>query len=671
MKTHAQAKAAQPPSRAQTAPVGDALAHKTQHRDALINAGVQPRLQIGAVNSPLEREADAIAKRVTHMPAPIAGQASSEPRSQPPQATLIQTKVSTPTTATQASPQVESGLSSLNSGGAPLDTTTRAFFEPRFGQDFSQVRIHTGSNAARMNESLNAKAFTLGNDIAFAPNQYSANTSTGRDLLGHELAHVVQQRNMNGGVAQAKLIQCKAKNKKPDPTDEVIVFDEAAGITSQSDPEDLEHYFKHSLGVSSTQDLPEDFQRLIQIGRKKKEIVANNYAKLTNSPGLQRLKSENERALLLLALVSALNINPESSSLANNLASLIETVNPDYLPGIRTRLDTLFKDKDFQSFSTMQKTQVLEIFSFDIDAIYSIIFHQFQLNGKSILLDTDKDGNTLLHNLHLLATRPLGAGKKSLSTKFRKAGLTSKKLLSHIAVEAATPNNLTITQGSKGTCTAASMQYALARLHPAEYARIMQGLLSKGEVELRRGDEILKISPGSIEEDDNFMRSPSQRIFQAAMMDFSNKDHVYNNKTDKSTFPGERAYSGLDNMQIEYGLKALFGKYKRLGAATNLSSLDLRNSPPPIYASLKWGSGYHSVVIEKIENERVYFWNPQGRKIGSELQNPPRRVENSSESMAVSEFQQRAEVYYVFEWPKVDMPESDAAKRAKEALKIK
>jgi len=69
------------------------------------------------------------------------------------------------------------------------------------------VRIHTGANAAQMNESLNAKAFTLGNNIAFAPNQYSANTSTGRNLLGHELAHVVQQRSLSGGAVQGKWVQ--------------------------------------------------------------------------------------------------------------------------------------------------------------------------------------------------------------------------------------------------------------------------------------------------------------------------------------------------------------------------------------------------------------------------------------------------------------------------------
>ncbi|MCL2161232.1 MAG: DUF4157 domain-containing protein [Betaproteobacteria bacterium] len=253
MKTHAKLPLCLP-FHAHSTPTPNVLSHQAQHRDALLRAGIQPRLKIGAVNDPLEREADATAKRVTHMPEPTTGQASSEPRSQPPQATLIQTKASAPAPAatTQVSPQIESSLSSLNSGGAPLDTATRAFFEPRFGQDFSQVRIHTGGNAAQMNESLNAKAFTLGNDIAFAPNQFSANTSTGRDLLGHELAHVVQQRGMNGGVGQTKMVQRNAIMPKstgwePPSPEEIALLERMAEIRRRMDKKASEMSYEQSV----------------------------------------------------------------------------------------------------------------------------------------------------------------------------------------------------------------------------------------------------------------------------------------------------------------------------------------------------------------------------------------------------------------------------------------
>jgi hypothetical protein len=81
----------------------------------------------------------------------------------------------------------------LRSAGQPLDAATREFMEPRFGHDFSRVRIHTNALAAESAASINASAFTVGPHIVFgAP--HSASTPSGRNrLLGHELAHVIQQ----------------------------------------------------------------------------------------------------------------------------------------------------------------------------------------------------------------------------------------------------------------------------------------------------------------------------------------------------------------------------------------------------------------------------------------------------------------------------------------------
>jgi hypothetical protein len=74
-----------------------------------------------------------------------------------------------------------------------LPKSTREFFEPRFGRDFSDVRVHTGARAADAAKSLNARAFTLGKDIVFGSGQYFPQTSAGNRLLAHELTHVVQQ----------------------------------------------------------------------------------------------------------------------------------------------------------------------------------------------------------------------------------------------------------------------------------------------------------------------------------------------------------------------------------------------------------------------------------------------------------------------------------------------
>jgi hypothetical protein len=82
----------------------------------------------------------------------------------------------------------------LNSPGQPLETGTRAFMEPRFGHDFSRVRVHTDTKASESAQAVNALAYTVGSDIVFAQEQYRPTTTGGRQLLTHELAHVVQQR---------------------------------------------------------------------------------------------------------------------------------------------------------------------------------------------------------------------------------------------------------------------------------------------------------------------------------------------------------------------------------------------------------------------------------------------------------------------------------------------
>ena len=77
--------------------------------------------------------------------------------------------------------------------GEPLSTAAQAFFEPRFGFDFSRVRIHSDKQAGAAAQQLHARAFTIGRDIVFGAGQYAPNDDAGRHLLAHELAHVVQQ----------------------------------------------------------------------------------------------------------------------------------------------------------------------------------------------------------------------------------------------------------------------------------------------------------------------------------------------------------------------------------------------------------------------------------------------------------------------------------------------
>jgi outer membrane protein OmpA-like peptidoglycan-associated protein len=86
----------------------------------------------------------------------------------------------------------------LRSPGKPLDGQGRSFFEPRFGHDFSQVRVHADEKAAESARDVNALAYTVGHDLVFGKGLFAPATNSGRRLLAHELAHVVQQ-SANGG----------------------------------------------------------------------------------------------------------------------------------------------------------------------------------------------------------------------------------------------------------------------------------------------------------------------------------------------------------------------------------------------------------------------------------------------------------------------------------------
>lgn len=88
--------------------------------------------------------------------------------------------------------------------GRALDSGVRSSMEHAFGGDFSRVRIHTDATAARLSSSLNARAFTVGNDVAFATGEYQPDTPVGSALIAHELAHVLQQKGQGSGARLEK-----------------------------------------------------------------------------------------------------------------------------------------------------------------------------------------------------------------------------------------------------------------------------------------------------------------------------------------------------------------------------------------------------------------------------------------------------------------------------------
>jgi outer membrane protein OmpA-like peptidoglycan-associated protein len=128
----------------------------------------------------------------------------------------------------------------LRSPGQPLDRAARAFFEPRFGRDFGNVRVHTDTSAADSAESIRALAYAAGPSIAFGRGQYQPGTFQGQSLIAHELAHVVQQEKSPGDSIRRvgdpnrapMVLSCAiATENAPQPTDTVLFANDSYEIT--------------------------------------------------------------------------------------------------------------------------------------------------------------------------------------------------------------------------------------------------------------------------------------------------------------------------------------------------------------------------------------------------------------------------------------------------------
>lgn len=119
----------------------------------------------------------------------------------------------------EVSPEVEAGIQRQRGGGQALERPVKSQMESAFGTDFSSVRVHADTEANKLNEALNARAFTTGQDIFFRQGEYSPHSSQGKELLAHELTHTVQQA---GGI-QGKLKVSQPGDKSEQEADRVAL----------------------------------------------------------------------------------------------------------------------------------------------------------------------------------------------------------------------------------------------------------------------------------------------------------------------------------------------------------------------------------------------------------------------------------------------------------------
>ena len=159
----------------------------------LLGQPLQRKLAINEPGDEYEREADRVAEQVMRMPEVEVNRQRRESGTP-----LVQRRATGGRTGVMETPPIVHDV--LSSPGQPLDAAMRVFFEPRFGHDFSQVRVHTDSEAARSAHDVDAHAYTVGHQIVFGAGRYVPETRDGRRLLAHELFHTIQQ--IRGGAPE-------------------------------------------------------------------------------------------------------------------------------------------------------------------------------------------------------------------------------------------------------------------------------------------------------------------------------------------------------------------------------------------------------------------------------------------------------------------------------------
>lgn len=201
---------------------------------------------------------------------------------------------------------VSSYVNSLNGKGNPLPAKTNHFFSARMGYDFSNVKLHTNKEAAESAKAVNAKAYTVGNNVVFNEGQYNEESGEGKQLMAHELTHVVQQNN-------------STVQRTPTPVREGTVAEKREYV------EDTIHFFERSAeryaSPRSTMDTA-IFERVIQswysmiINQEK--IIMNDLNKDAALLSSLRTAYQNALRILISKASAALNKTEDEIFRENN-----------------------------------------------------------------------------------------------------------------------------------------------------------------------------------------------------------------------------------------------------------------------------------------------------------------------------------------------------------------
>jgi hypothetical protein len=179
--------------------------------------------------------------------------------------------------------QTAGRINQARGGGQALDTTVQTQMSQNMGHDFGGVRVHTSPEADTLNQQLNAKAFTTGQDIFFRQGAYEPGSSSGRELLAHELTHVVQQSSgavggSGGGMRvnppgdafeqEADAVANETVQREAAPDEEELQMKPTDNIQREAVPDEEELQMK-SLDNIQREAAPDEEELQMKVQRKK------------------------------------------------------------------------------------------------------------------------------------------------------------------------------------------------------------------------------------------------------------------------------------------------------------------------------------------------------------------------------------------------------------------
>ncbi len=188
---------------------------------------VETKLKIGAANDPMEREADRAADQAFRIPEAGIASGGARPQTYSVQPRLRANAAAKPLERDMAGPSVGPAAGpapdSFRGRGAPLPASVRGLFEKQFQYSFGDVRVHDGPDAAESARGFGARAYTYGREVVFGAGEYLPGKAQGARLLGHELAHVVQQGAGRSLVQRSPLSDQVKKDWDADPKIETLL----------------------------------------------------------------------------------------------------------------------------------------------------------------------------------------------------------------------------------------------------------------------------------------------------------------------------------------------------------------------------------------------------------------------------------------------------------------